>query len=1264
MPGGSQFTPGPTPPQDRWFGSSALKYAYRLDSLVLRRSDGVLVAGTKPLQSVWGTSPYRQPDASGTAGPLPSEHEGPALKLLDWSPWAWVVNMTNGGAGQPGDPVDTIDDLCDPKPAPQRTCVLGRTAEARRSQPGPDALREAAPGAVSQPVLRHRRARRADRRARPSRGRPLQSLITLAGGAARAGLGRGAAVPGDRRRRGGHHRLPVPRRRAARCRAAPAWWTSRCPGRAMFSQRVTDPRGHPADLRRAGQGTPPDGGGECDDFTGLKPDAAVQSVQRPGLHDRDPGRGRAARPRRRRRRVRSRPPSPAPTAAPRSASRTRARDHVRPAVRPRRGVGDAVRPTVKGEALAADGSVLATDATPAAQGVEHRLVFAAPGIAAVRLRGGGGEAVIIEVCCTGRHDRPDVHRLHRREAAREAGRRSSATATSSSSLATAPRTSPSWTASTSAPTRTAGRDTRAELAFAEAGLRIVLPVASDVVELHLMLGQARGPQGRGARRDRRPGLARRHRRPAGRAAGPARRGARHRRRRAGRRRRRGRPVRGLLRAVGAGAMARAASAACKAGRDRGRRPGLARRPRGPARRQRVDDRDRASSAPRPVDDWPGRSIDRREGRDGRICELVTFTPRDREGRALGRLPRGAAGRQDRDPGLGLRRRPACRRQPCVRRRGARTSWSRSSRPPCSPSPTSGARSSWPRTPRTRSRSAGAGRPGSPPTPTTSRRTRSPRSWAAGAGRRAAASTPRPTRPSPARRRTGSTSTCSMPATSSATWSRSSPPTAGCSSSPTTRSGSTSTRATWSSSSSCTAGPWRSRSSGPTRRPSRRRTLLAEALAPLDVALTLYDLAQDRQPEGYRRINEALLDPAIAPCVPTGAPMGGTSIAVDADLAPDADYDLDVVAPKDGDRPVVLATRFRTSHYASPRALVDALGYTSPGVAPFLPDDLLIPDGMALPAGGFVEGDAALDAALAAIDAETLPLPTRGARSYVAWSFDETTGWHVEALVVDSPEPHAPRDDGRGRRGRGRGGGAHGAAPGDDRRGDARAVPRQRALDARDPQARRADRRHRPGGRPGAGVRDVRGHRSPAAGACGPSRPCSSARASDVAAHRLAHAVQRPGAARGPGRHASPGGRPPAGRHEPAAGTAGGAVRRLPRDRQGRPGPDAADRCRVRRQPGRAPDAAVRRWRRATRSPPTSRCCPATCACGRRSSPTRPRVPRPAAGGRDSRRFGRRSRPPVGLPNLPGPTCRALRAPDPRSSGRGRAPPATSSPEPR
>jgi hypothetical protein len=102
--------------------------------------------------------------------------------------------------------------------------------------------------------------------------------------------------------------------------------------------------------------------------------------------------------------------------------------------------------------------------------------------------------------------------------------------------------------------------------------------------------------------------------------------------------------------------------------------------------------------------------------------------------------------------------------------------------------------------------------------------------------------------------------------------------------------------------------------------------------------------------------------------------------------------------------VVRATRFRTSRWASPRAFVDALGYTHPTLAPYLPDDVIVPEGMALPAGGFVEGDAELDRTLAAVDAETLPLPSRAARSTVFWSFDATLGWRVEALLVDSLEP--------------------------------------------------------------------------------------------------------------------------------------------------------------------------------------------------------------------------------------------------------------------
>ena len=59
----------------------------------------------------------------------------------------------------------------------------------------------------------------------------------------------------------------------------------------------------------------------------------------------------------------------------------------------------------------------------------------------------------------------------------------------------------------------------------------------------------------------------------------------------------------------------------------------------------------------------------------------------------------------------------------------------------------------------------------------------------------------------------------------------------------------------------------------------------------------------------------------------------------------------------------------------------------------------------LPAGGYIEGDATLDAALAAIDAETLALPEQESKSHVLWRFDAASGtWLVEGLLIDSLEP--------------------------------------------------------------------------------------------------------------------------------------------------------------------------------------------------------------------------------------------------------------------
>ncbi len=998
MPAASQFTPGPTPTQDKWFGSSALKYAYRLDSLVLRRDDGTLVTGSKPLLSVWGTSPYRQPDASGSGGPLPSEHEGPSLKLLDWNPWAWVVNMTSGGAGQPGDPVTTVGTVCDPKPAPQRTCVLGRTARraglnrARmRSEKPPQAPYPSRFYVTGEPVVRLGSS--------TLRGRPLVTLITLTGGQLVPGsvvaLPFPATVDGEGLTTG--YRFPAARRAIAGSglQDVPLPWEGE------FSQKVTDPQVTLLICDASGQGAPP-AGGACDDFAGLKPDAEVQVVARPSFT------------------VRTlaantllvlvdqvdQTQSPAVPGSDGSAE-IRIPDAgveirlVRPADRVEVTVMLFARP-VKGEALAADGSVIATDSTSAAQRVEQRLVFEAPGIAAVRLRGGGNEALLLEVCASGGDTGTTCidfsgARMPEPKMPKWAWRGLDfASRDGSSTLSLVDRVD-----ARPDPDKP-GKDATPELSFAEAGLRVGLPSPADALELHLFLGK-------GA---------------AVRAVATDATGARVWRGETGLETDRPQVLRPQARGIAAVELVGGAGAAVlyevclgpmQAPTPTHGQPGLGRG----ALATHVFANAKASPdvlagqasthaattvtgmvGDTPVDGWPGTTVDRREGRDGRVCELVTFRPGDpkagpwdgfRVEPPIGKtatlvsvcgIDQRAADNRANDTAVasqlvsiltGVIMLPPDERREIV----------------LDPDTTYEVEVGW------------SWQAWVPPNPDDQPPDPDPNAWTAGpadtlrfhtAADESLAGQPQDglneyvfdardveryvVAVEPADGRL-------LQFTDDPIWVH------------------------------LDAGHVQQllelygrtlqievKRTDPPPQPSP--ALLATALAPIAVTLELHDQSTSTEPVGYRRINAALGDPHIAPCVPPGGPMGGTSIAVTGELAPDADYDLNLVAPKGADRPVVLATRFRTSHYTAPRALVDALGYTT-ATAPYLPDDLVIPDGMAFPAGGFVEGDSALDAALAAIDAETLPLPTAGARSYVVWSHDAALGWRVEGLIVDSPE---------------------------------------------------------------------------------------------------------------------------------------------------------------------------------------------------------------------------------------------------------------------
>lgn len=114
-----------------WFGGQRLKYGYRLDRLTLTGPhDGAPVRDIGPLHAVWMSTPYRQDDASGTGNPVPSEHEGPDLKLLDGKPWTSALDPDDGAAATDGNPAEDAGIFGDRFARPRRSCVFGADATA------------------------------------------------------------------------------------------------------------------------------------------------------------------------------------------------------------------------------------------------------------------------------------------------------------------------------------------------------------------------------------------------------------------------------------------------------------------------------------------------------------------------------------------------------------------------------------------------------------------------------------------------------------------------------------------------------------------------------------------------------------------------------------------------------------------------------------------------------------------------------------------------------------------------------------------------------------------------------------------------------------------------------------------------------------------------------------------------------------------------------------------------------------------------------
>ncbi len=122
---GSSFNPGAPLPGEDWSGATELRYAYRLTRLELRKTGGAALPA--PLDSVWWW-PTHKGGLISPEDPMPSQHEARALALLSWNPALATYSLADGGKGGPGDPLQTLDDVCDPPVQPTRNTVLGRTA--------------------------------------------------------------------------------------------------------------------------------------------------------------------------------------------------------------------------------------------------------------------------------------------------------------------------------------------------------------------------------------------------------------------------------------------------------------------------------------------------------------------------------------------------------------------------------------------------------------------------------------------------------------------------------------------------------------------------------------------------------------------------------------------------------------------------------------------------------------------------------------------------------------------------------------------------------------------------------------------------------------------------------------------------------------------------------------------------------------------------------------------------------------------------------
>ncbi|MGB3722934.1 MAG: hypothetical protein WA979_08970 [Pacificimonas sp.] len=408
LPSDSQFAhiPG-NPSGPKWFGASELKYAYRLDQLILRKRGGAEVADPdgNPLDCAWRSSPDRPRD--GADGYVPGDNDTQSMALLSWDGDRWPLNLPDGGEGQPGDPANYIERICDPLPAPMPLCLYGKDARhlglygmripAPARGPEPYASRYAMSGepafgsAANRLTGQTLRAFLAGANAFVLPGAVENlSFPTNAGGET---LTRGYRLPGARfTRPSGFMDIPLP-------------WSGHYDGSVVDPELTLLVCDAPTQAKGVDR---PGGREDCDEFTGLKVDTRTDRIDRPSFLLRPAGAG---------------------TTAPALLTTTDSVDQSRNTpVSGRDGNGEVVVPNaglrielkracrrvqvhvmlfkesaIKAESRDAQGRLVENASTPRTTRVPHILTFEASAsddpIVEISLFGGEQSAVVYKICC-------------------------------------------------------------------------------------------------------------------------------------------------------------------------------------------------------------------------------------------------------------------------------------------------------------------------------------------------------------------------------------------------------------------------------------------------------------------------------------------------------------------------------------------------------------------------------------------------------------------------------------------------------------------------------------------------------------------------------------------------------------------------------------------------------------------------------------------------------------------------------------------------